>query len=303
MAVTEAERRYAALLAEDTRQVAETGLPALAQIGGAAAVATIRAYRRGFAFTPALRSVLVPRMRVLLRAAMLQAQLTAWYTTRRRSPQGRLVASIDPYSSAGKFLARRLRLTPATLRMLRERLDARALTVAEGVSEDVERKLQAALLRIQRAGLHVREGVAELREVLQAAGISARPSALEAMFRTQILLAYAAGKRDVERSPEIDEILWGFRYVTVGDTRVRPQHRILEGVTLRKTDAFWQRHYPPNGYNCRCQAIPLYGEHREVLPPTGVLMPDGTPAGAAVGFGFDPGTLFHAVSVASLSAA
>jgi SPP1 gp7 family putative phage head morphogenesis protein len=42
------------------------------------------------------------------------------------------------------------------------------------------------------------------------------------------------------------------RYITVKDTRVRPEHAKLHGVTLPKDHPFWRTYYPPNGYNCRC---------------------------------------------------
>lgn len=42
------------------------------------------------------------------------------------------------------------------------------------------------------------------------------------------------------------------RYDTVRDDRVREKHRALEGVTRKVDDTFWQTHYPPNGWGCRC---------------------------------------------------
>jgi hypothetical protein len=42
------------------------------------------------------------------------------------------------------------------------------------------------------------------------------------------------------------------RYSTIGDARVRDVHRALEGVTLPKNHSFWNTHYPPNGWKCRC---------------------------------------------------
>lgn len=45
------------------------------------------------------------------------------------------------------------------------------------------------------------------------------------------------------------------RYVTVGDKRVRSSHRTLDRTRKPKKDTFWNTHYPPNGWNCRCDAV------------------------------------------------
>jgi SPP1 gp7 family putative phage head morphogenesis protein len=42
------------------------------------------------------------------------------------------------------------------------------------------------------------------------------------------------------------------KYVTIGDERVRQDHRRLDRITRKTDDAFWLKYYPPNGFNCRC---------------------------------------------------
>ncbi|MGL4994462.1 MAG: phage minor head protein [Bacteroidales bacterium] len=44
------------------------------------------------------------------------------------------------------------------------------------------------------------------------------------------------------------------QYRTMGDSKVRDEHKELEEVTLPKGDPFWDMYYPPNGWNCRCTA-------------------------------------------------
>lgn len=41
-------------------------------------------------------------------------------------------------------------------------------------------------------------------------------------------------------------------YKTIGDGRVRDEHRKLHGTILPATHPFWTLYYPPNGWNCRC---------------------------------------------------
>ncbi len=45
-------------------------------------------------------------------------------------------------------------------------------------------------------------------------------------------------------------------YSTVGDNRVRDDHRILNGKTYPKDHGFWNKYYPPLDWNCRCTVIP-----------------------------------------------
>lgn len=50
-----------------------------------------------------------------------------------------------------------------------------------------------------------------------------------------------------------DEIL---EYSTVGDGNVRPSHALLDKFTAPKNHGFWNKNYPPNGWNCRCTVVP-----------------------------------------------
>ena len=44
-----------------------------------------------------------------------------------------------------------------------------------------------------------------------------------------------------------------WRYVTVGDDRVRPDHAALNGIVLPHKDPHWDKIWPPNDWNCRCR--------------------------------------------------
>lgn len=65
------------------------------------------------------------------------------------------------------------------------------------------------------------------------------------------------------------DVLPYLRYVTQRDERVREAHRVLEGVTLRMDDPFWQEFTPPNGWKCRCDIIQTAGpEMKPTLLPS-----------------------------------
>lgn len=45
------------------------------------------------------------------------------------------------------------------------------------------------------------------------------------------------------------------QYRTIGDDRVRRTHRMLHNITLPVASPFWDKYFPPNGWNCRCTVV------------------------------------------------
>lgn len=73
-------------------------------------------------------------------------------------------------------------------------------------------------------------------------------------LQTEYNLAVAGGQSaskwvDIQKSKGAIPLL---SYETVGDSRVREQHRLLDGVIKPVNDDFWNKYYPPNGWGCRC---------------------------------------------------
>jgi len=48
---------------------------------------------------------------------------------------------------------------------------------------------------------------------------------------------------------------YNLQYRTAGDSRVRPEHRVLDKTTLPASNPFWNEYYPPNGWRCRCTVV------------------------------------------------
>ena len=59
---------------------------------------------------------------------------------------------------------------------------------------------------------------------------------------------------------------YNLQYRTAGDDKVRPEHAALNGVTLPPSDPFWEEHYPPNGWNCRCTVVQVRKSKYPVTP-------------------------------------
>ena len=47
-----------------------------------------------------------------------------------------------------------------------------------------------------------------------------------------------------------------WEYKTVGDEKVREEHKKLDGIILPANDPRWRKIFPPNGWKCRCYVVP-----------------------------------------------
>jgi len=76
-------------------------------------------------------------------------------------------------------------------------------------------------------------------------------------LRAELTTATQVGQA-VESWQEIQRrkaIYPNLRYDTAGDARVRPKHVLLDGATHPVDSPFWDTHYPPNGWRCRCKVL------------------------------------------------
>ncbi len=297
--VTDAERRLAILQDRDKAALEQIGLAAVQRTGFRAQKAAMAAWRAGNDPTPAVRAVLRRDLLPVLRASMLAGHVSGVRRNRldlRRQPTiaARLIdpigGGLGPYSGAVRSMLSMANLTTDRLKKLTAKYGEQATKVLAGVDREVDRKLSKTIAELTAEGAHVREGKKRLAQAFESLGLTPNNSfTLEAIFRTQTAIAYSAGKWNAEQDPEVQEILWGYRYVTVGDDRVRPEHEGYDGVTLPKDDPFWLASTPPNGWACRCATIPVFDEQAIQGPQTvdvdGRDVAPSTDPGFAVSFG------------------
>lgn len=108
---------------------------------------------------------------------------------------------------------------------------------------------------------------------------------LDNIFRTNIQMAYNRGRWEQQAS--LASTRPYLMYDAINDSRTRPSHLAMDGVILPRSHPWWQTHYAPNGYRCRCTVISLTEKQAmkrgiSPAPPEGVD-PD-------EGWDFNPGT-------------
>lgn len=149
----------------------------------------------------------------------------------------------------------------------------RAFTVAKAMTRDLLETIREAVDRAIADGETLAQFRKQLRPRLEAAGWWGRkemvdpatgeselvqlgsPRRLKTIFETNMRTSYAAGRWErIERSKRAFPFL---EYVSVMDGRERPQHHAWHGTVLPVDDPWWNTHYPPNGWGCRCLPKPV----------------------------------------------
>jgi len=209
-----------------------------------------------------------------------------------------------PFDEAIQFFQQKVALPTQAWTDLKEAMHDRAFVVAGVTRQDVLVDLQTAVLKAIQKGTTLEEfrrdfdqAVMGKWEPKQDRGWRTR-----VIYETNIRTAYAAGRWTQLQEMKDAMPFWEYRH---GDSlRPRPEHLAWNGLVLSADDPWWQAHYPPNGWGCRCSIVArsegdLARAKKGVDKPPPVQMVDRpwgstgqtlpTPRGVDPGWGYAPG--------------
>ncbi len=161
-------------------------------------------------------------------------------------------------------------------------------SIARSITDENMSRVREDLIKAIRiaAKLPVQNRLRYIRRALSAIGVYGEEKGLiKTVARTQTSIADSAATWIQSIS---DPDIWG--YVLIAKFDARPSHRAMHGIRYPKKHKFWQKYFPPNGWNCRCRARPIRFSSRfaRTRPFSGT--PDVDP-----GFRFNPGKLILGV--------
>lgn len=105
------------------------------------------------------------------------------------------------------------------------------------------------------------------------------PRRLKTIYRTNMRVSMMAAH--YESMKEASKLLPLWRYVAVLDERTRPSHAALHNKVFPHDHPFWDTHFPPNGWMCRCTVVAESATSLERLEEEIRTAPAGEGAGTA----------------------
>ena len=222
------------------------------------------------------------------------------------------MADTDPIGGARQqfqeqidFFRKKLNLPTETWRDIQLAANDRAFVVAGAMKADLLNDLRKAVGQAVEGGSFgaFRKQFDEIVAKHGWTGWTGQGSAAGEAWRTRVIYqtnvatSYAAGRRAQLLDPEMLAHRPYWRYVhSDGVAHPRPYHKQWGDMklTLRYDDPFWDTHYPPNGWGCKCRVVPVAkpndGDATE--PPDGWHQDDprtGAPVGIDEGWNYAPG--------------
>ena len=175
-----------------------------------------------------------------------------------------------PNDGAADYLRNLGPVTRATFDGLTSQYQAQAFTLAGVADQRLIEKIRDELAEVAQKGGTAADFERAVNQLTTEAGVAdVNAFTLDTAFQTAMQRAYSLGRYEQMTSPAVLQVLPVWQYWTVGDARVRPEHRVLHGFAARADDPVWRKIYPPNGFNCRCSVVPLLSSEapKDALEP------------------------------------
>lgn len=184
----------------------------------------------------------------------------------------------------------------------------RAFVVAGAAKADLLADLRAAVDQAIAEGKSIQWFRKEFKAIVQKHGWegwtgsdtqAGRDWRTRVIYKTNMAASYAAGRWQQLNNPDLLKSRPYWKYVH-NDTvaHPRPLHQSWSGLVLKHDDPWWQAHFPPNGWGCRCRVTAVRASEYEgaEAPDEGVYVKEDRdggrhvlPKGVDYGWDYAPG--------------
>ena len=205
-----------------------------------------------------------------------------------------------PFQEQESFFKNKLNIPTARWDDLWKGQHARGFMIAGAIKAELLADFRTAVDKAISDGVTLRDFRKDFDRIVAKHGWSyngSRNWRSEVIYSTNIRTAYAAGRWAQLTDPDMLKF-YGFLVYRHGDSiHPRPLHQSWDGTTLPANDPWWDSHYVPNGWGCKCKVFAATKEEWQAAkesgkgeaPPSPIDPKTGEPVGIDKGWGYNVG--------------
>ena len=152
-----------------------------------------------------------------------------------------------------EYFVKKLLLSPEEFAALEQDAKVFAFTVSELTKNSELEFVFGSIKKALDEGQGFAEWKKQTKEIWKQKGWS--DFRVKTVYQTNMHQAKSIGSW--KQMQETKEDFPYLRYSAILDNHTRPSHAMMHGKVLPIDDKFWDSFYPPNGFNCRCQAYAI----------------------------------------------
>lgn len=163
-----------------------------------------------------------------------------------------------PFDQAIKFFKQKLSITSETWTDLWQGEHSRQFTVAGVMRDDMLEDFRTAIEKAITDGTTHADFLKEFDRIVETYGWDyngARGWRSRVIYETNIRTAYNAGRWQQLTDPDLLSVNPYLEYRHGDSKRPRPLHVSWSGTVLPANDPWWNTHYTPNGWGCKCKVL------------------------------------------------
>jgi len=191
--------------------------------------------------------------------------------------------AIDPrfenlsFDEAIEFFKDKIKVPTRRWTDLWKEMHAKGFMVAGAMKADILTDFYEAVEKSITEGMTLAQFREEFDQIIEKSGWKyqgGRNWRTRVIFETNLRTAYSAGRYAQMTDPDVLESRPHWEYRHGGSINPRPLHLAWDGKILSADDPWWQTHYPPNGWGCKCKVFAL---SKRDLQRIGKKIPDKAP--------------------------
>lgn len=163
-----------------------------------------------------------------------------------------------PFDEAIEFFRGKINLATRTWKDIWKAMHARSFVVAGAMKEDLIQDLREAVQKGIADGTTLAEFRKDFDGIIERTGWKYKGGKAwrtAVIFNTNLSTAYSIGNYQQMMDPAVLKARPYLRYVGSSSKNPRPEHQKWANIILPADDPWWNSHYPPNGWGCKCGVV------------------------------------------------